>query len=113
MFVCCECCVLSGRCLWDELITRPEESYRLWCVAVCDLETSRMWRPWPALGRRTRIFSLQVLKKGKNELCSSMHITTQKMLILRSLLQCVVHRSGTLNCISTSRVLTLLRRMEN
>ena len=37
MFVCCECCVLSGRGLCDELITRPEESYRLWCV-VCDLE---------------------------------------------------------------------------
>ena len=36
MFVCCECCVLSGRGLCDELITRPEESYRLWCV-VCDL----------------------------------------------------------------------------
>ena len=34
----------------DELITRPEESYRLWCVVVCDLETSRMRRPWPALG---------------------------------------------------------------
>jgi hypothetical protein len=32
MFVCCECCVLSGRGLCDELITRPEESYRLWCV---------------------------------------------------------------------------------
>jgi hypothetical protein len=27
--VCCECCVLSGRGLCDELITRPEESYRL------------------------------------------------------------------------------------
>ena len=40
MFVCCECCVLSGRGLCDEVITRPEESYRLWCVAVCDLETS-------------------------------------------------------------------------
>jgi hypothetical protein len=51
MFVCCECCVLSGRCLCDELITRPEESYRLWCVVVCDLETSRMRRPWPAMGR--------------------------------------------------------------
>jgi len=51
MFVCCECCVLSGRGLCDELITRPEESYRLWCVVVCDLETSRMRRPWPALGR--------------------------------------------------------------
>jgi len=39
--------VLSGRGLCDELITRPEESYRLWCVVVCDLETSEMRRPWP------------------------------------------------------------------
>jgi len=38
MFVCCECCVLSGRGLCDELITHPEGSYRLWCVVVCDLE---------------------------------------------------------------------------
>jgi len=38
MFVCCECCVLSGRGLCDELITRPEEPYRLWCAVVCDLE---------------------------------------------------------------------------
>jgi len=30
--------VLSDRGLCDELITRPEESYRLWCVFVCDLE---------------------------------------------------------------------------
>ena len=40
MDVCCECCVLSGIGLCDELITRPEESYRLWCVVACDLETS-------------------------------------------------------------------------
>ena len=26
MFVCCDCCVLSGRGLCDELITRSEES---------------------------------------------------------------------------------------
>jgi hypothetical protein len=45
MDVCCECCVLSGRGLCDELITRPEKSYRLWCVVVCDLENSRMRRP--------------------------------------------------------------------
>jgi len=51
MDVCCECCVLSGRGLCDGLITCPEESYRLWCVVVCDLETSWMRRPWPALGR--------------------------------------------------------------
>jgi hypothetical protein len=41
MSVSCECCVLSGRGLCDGLITRPEESYRLWCVSnVCDHETS-------------------------------------------------------------------------
>jgi len=49
--VCCECCVLSGRGLCDELITCPEKSCRLRCVIVCDLETSRISRPWPALGR--------------------------------------------------------------
>jgi len=51
MFVYCECCVLSGRGLCVELITRPEESYRLWCIVARDLETSRIRRPWPALGR--------------------------------------------------------------
>ena len=48
--VCFECCVLSGRGLCNDLITRPEESYRLWCVVVCDLETSWMRRPWPTGG---------------------------------------------------------------
>ena len=38
--------MLSGRGLCDELITRPEESYRLWCVIVCDLETSRIGAPY-------------------------------------------------------------------
>jgi hypothetical protein len=28
------------------LITRPEESYRLWCVVVCDLEISRIGAPY-------------------------------------------------------------------
>ena len=37
---------VSGRGLCDELITRPEESYRLCCVVVCDLETSRMVAPY-------------------------------------------------------------------
>jgi len=37
---------LSGRGLCDGLITRPEESYRLWCVVVCDLETSRIRAPY-------------------------------------------------------------------
>jgi hypothetical protein len=37
MYVCCVCCVSSGTGLCDELITRPEESYRLRCVVVRDL----------------------------------------------------------------------------
>jgi hypothetical protein len=45
-FVCCECRVLSGRGLCDELIARPEESYRLCCNVVCDLETSRICTPY-------------------------------------------------------------------
>ena len=36
--------MLSVRGLCDELITRPEESYRLCCVVVCDPETSCMRR---------------------------------------------------------------------
>ena len=47
MFVCRKCCVLSGRGLCDELITRPEESYRMWCVVVCDQETSYVRRLQP------------------------------------------------------------------
>ena len=46
----CECCVLSGRGVCDGPINRPEESYWLWCVIACDLETSSTRRPRPALG---------------------------------------------------------------
>jgi len=48
MFFCCECCVLSGRGLCDVLITRPEESYQLWRVVVCDQEISETRRLKPA-----------------------------------------------------------------
>jgi hypothetical protein len=37
--------LLSGSGLCEELITRPKESYRLCCVAVCDLETSGIGAP--------------------------------------------------------------------
>jgi len=49
IFVCCECCVLSGRGLCDGLIIRSEESYRMWRV-VCDQETSQARRLKPARG---------------------------------------------------------------
>jgi hypothetical protein len=49
---------LSGRGLCDELITHPEESYRLWCVVVCDLETSRIGAPY--------IYNISNLRVNKN-----------------------------------------------
>jgi hypothetical protein len=42
--------VLLGTGLCDGPITRPEESYRLCHVIVCDLKTSRMRRLKPASG---------------------------------------------------------------
>jgi len=45
MFVCGECCVLSGRDLCDGL-----KSYRLWHVIVCDQETSHARRLKSARG---------------------------------------------------------------
>jgi hypothetical protein len=64
MLVCCECCVLSGRGLCDGLITRPEKSYRLWCVVVCDQETSITRRLKPATGL-WKIQPLWVVTPGK------------------------------------------------
>jgi hypothetical protein len=46
MSVCCECCVLSGRGLCDGLVTRPEESYRMWCVWVWSWSLEK----WGGLG---------------------------------------------------------------
>jgi hypothetical protein len=42
--------VLTGRGLCNGLTTRPEESYRLWGVIVCDQEPSKTRRPKPATG---------------------------------------------------------------
>ena len=78
MSVCCECCVLSGRGLCDELITRPEESYRVWCVVVCDLETLWMKMSWPTGGcyakRRRKKDLLTVWSTFVTVSC--LHITT-------------------------------------
>jgi hypothetical protein len=62
IFVCCECRLLSGRGLCDELITHPEESYRLCCVVVCDLETSRIGTPYIYDISRLRVNWTNILK---------------------------------------------------
>jgi len=58
---CCEYCILSNRSLCEELITRPEESYWLQCVVVCDLETSWMRRPWPTGGCCAKNWKKQII----------------------------------------------------
>ena len=63
MSVCCEYGMLWGRVLCDELIPRTEESYRLCCVVVCDLEGLWMRRIWPTGGRG----GLSRQKKEKEE----------------------------------------------
>ena len=56
--VCCQVEVCDG------LITRPEESYRLWRGVVCDLETSRT-RRLKARYRAVKIQSQWVVTPGK------------------------------------------------
>jgi hypothetical protein len=70
IFVYCERCVLSGGGLCDGPITRPEKSYRLWCIIVCHLETSRMRRLWPTLGCSAREENCLVMYCGTSVLIS-------------------------------------------
>ena len=53
--------MLSGRGLCDELITHPEESYRLWCI-VCDLETSRIGAPYIYIYIYIYIYNISCLR---------------------------------------------------
>ena len=64
MVICCDCCMLSGRGLCDGLITRPEESYRMWRVVVCDQETSKTRKLKPATGL-WKIQSRWIVTPGK------------------------------------------------
>jgi len=63
--------LLSGRGLCDKLITRPEESYRLWCVIVCDLETSWIRRPWPNGGCHAKNKQINIYEWLELYFCSS------------------------------------------
>ena len=72
--------MLSGRGLCDELITRSEESYRLWCVVVCDLENLKNEEAMTRVGSQRH-------RKKKSSTCSiesialpviAVVITTQK-----------------------------------
>ena len=64
----CEWCVLSGRGLWNGLVTRPEESYRLWCIVLCvwsrNLVNEEALAHWGLLRQKKakQVINLDVLK---------------------------------------------------
>jgi hypothetical protein len=74
MFVCCECCVLTGRGLCDGLITRPEESNECG-VSECDREASILRSPWPTRG-------CCAMKKKEGNLCQPTFHTANILLCL-------------------------------
>jgi hypothetical protein len=65
IFVCCECCVFSGRRLCDGLITLPEESYRVWCVWVWSwrLVNAETLAHWGLSSHRKNIILIEELNK--------------------------------------------------
>jgi hypothetical protein len=79
IFVCCECRVLSGRGLCDELITRPEESYRLCCVVVYELETSRTGAPYIYDISNLRVKSFSLRAMGTIHLTEGIGINIKKI----------------------------------
>jgi hypothetical protein len=82
IFVFFECCVLSGRGLCDGLVTRPRESYRLWCVVQCELETPWIRRPWPTGGccaRRKKTFLIMLNLAADNEIARGARGKTGKL----------------------------------
>jgi hypothetical protein len=72
MFVSCTVFVLSGRGLCDGPIPRPEESYRLWCVSVCDL----LW-----VGRRGKDYGVR-WGRTKHEKKKSFELISEGMRLM-------------------------------
>jgi len=77
-------CVVSA----TSWVTRPEESYRLWCVVVSDLETSWMRRTWStegAVAPKTNKQTNKPLPKSQSVLTAK-KIKIYKTLTLRLLM---------------------------
>jgi hypothetical protein len=66
--VSCECCVLSGRGLCVGLITRPEESYRMWCVWAwsSSLDNEEALAHWGLLGHKKTQNSVVIFRACYN-----------------------------------------------
>jgi hypothetical protein len=86
MSVSCKCCVLSGRGLCDELVLRPEESYRVWVVSSVIVKPRTMRRPRPSRGCRAN-------KKNPQSVSTIAH-PNATALALRYLVRAAILRSA-------------------
>jgi hypothetical protein len=55
-------------CCQDQLITLPEESYRLWCIIVCDLEDLKNEEAMTRVGlqRHKKKYTTYWLRTGRS-----------------------------------------------
>ena len=77
IFVCCEWRVLSGRGLCDELITRPEESYRL-LRRVCSRNIKNGCSIYIYDISRLRVNNLTLILLSTPPLCHQTHKNANK-----------------------------------
>ena len=87
-------CVVRQRSL-PVLITRSDESYRLYCVFVCDLETSWMRRPWPTGGLSRQKQNLRANWRWGNYCHFGTSIRNQTAYFLGIFCQCNYDRNTT------------------
>jgi len=83
-----ECRVFSGRCHSVRIFTRPEVSYRVYCV--CDSEVPIMLRPWPARG-------CCAMKRNKSyRMCNNVSfcfaVNRTLLFLMKVSADCLIHR---------------------
>ena len=76
MSVCCVCSLLSGRGLCHGLITRPEESYRVWCVSQCDRQWGGPGPLWAFALLKKNFWNSKFLCVWKREVSQFCHSVT-------------------------------------
>jgi hypothetical protein len=72
---CCKCCVLLGRGLCDELITRREESYRVWCV-------QRVWSRKPVREGHDKESGRSATTKIRRDITINVHNSSPKLPVI-------------------------------
>jgi len=104
-----ECCLLAGRVLCEELITLPEDSYRLCCSNVCvrprNLKNEgAMPCMWPQWHRKNNVF-MNVLAHVNKWMCTAegMHFFARVRVCSRNIYMylCLIKQPRVFTCLWT------------